>query len=183
MGMGEPLANLDRLLPALAVASSPQGLGIGQRRIRAVGHADSFTANRLSMQSDGHVIALHAGRHIKVDHRLDTERIAEGNVSAFQPILCAIEEHIAFGNVHPSHNGWPRSSAAYAQIKIAGKLGQRRFHLQLRRGSNVHVQAHVIQKWIQSGDDWRFFTLRQVVGKIKMRIHTKPGNQNIAGEQ
>lgn len=33
MGMGEPLANLDRLLPALAVASSPDGLGIGQRRI------------------------------------------------------------------------------------------------------------------------------------------------------
>jgi 23S rRNA (adenine2503-C2)-methyltransferase len=33
MGMGEPLANLDRLLPALTVASSPQGLGIGQRRI------------------------------------------------------------------------------------------------------------------------------------------------------
>lgn len=33
MGMGEPLANLDRLLPALAVASSPKGLAISQRRI------------------------------------------------------------------------------------------------------------------------------------------------------
>ena len=33
MGMGEPLANLDRLLPALAIASSPQGLGISARRI------------------------------------------------------------------------------------------------------------------------------------------------------
>jgi 23S rRNA (adenine2503-C2)-methyltransferase len=33
MGMGEPLANLDRLLPALEVASSPDGLGISQRRI------------------------------------------------------------------------------------------------------------------------------------------------------
>lgn len=33
MGMGEPLANLDRLLPALAVASNPEGLGISQRRI------------------------------------------------------------------------------------------------------------------------------------------------------
>jgi len=33
MGMGEPLANLDRLLPALAEASSPQGLGIGARKI------------------------------------------------------------------------------------------------------------------------------------------------------
>ncbi len=33
MGMGEPLANLDRLLPALEIASSPAGLGIGARRI------------------------------------------------------------------------------------------------------------------------------------------------------
>jgi 23S rRNA (adenine2503-C2)-methyltransferase len=33
MGMGEPLANLDRLLEALAVASAPDGLGISPRRI------------------------------------------------------------------------------------------------------------------------------------------------------
>ena len=33
MGMGEPLANLDRLLPALAVAQDPAGMGISQRRI------------------------------------------------------------------------------------------------------------------------------------------------------
>lgn len=33
MGMGEPLANLDRLLPALDLASDPQGLGISGRRI------------------------------------------------------------------------------------------------------------------------------------------------------
>ncbi len=33
MGMGEPLANLDRLLPALEIASDPHGLGISPRRI------------------------------------------------------------------------------------------------------------------------------------------------------
>jgi 23S rRNA (adenine2503-C2)-methyltransferase len=33
MGMGEPLANLGKLLPALEIASSPDGLGIGARRI------------------------------------------------------------------------------------------------------------------------------------------------------
>ena len=33
MGMGEPLANLDRLLPALDLASRPDGLGISARRI------------------------------------------------------------------------------------------------------------------------------------------------------
>ena len=33
MGMGEPLANVDRLLPALEYASDPKGLGISPRRI------------------------------------------------------------------------------------------------------------------------------------------------------
>jgi 23S rRNA (adenine2503-C2)-methyltransferase len=33
MGMGEPLLNLDGVLPALAVATSPDGLGIGVRRV------------------------------------------------------------------------------------------------------------------------------------------------------
>ena len=33
MGMGEPLANLDALLPALQAASNSEGLGIGVRRI------------------------------------------------------------------------------------------------------------------------------------------------------
>jgi 23S rRNA (adenine2503-C2)-methyltransferase len=33
MGMGEPLANLDHLLPALAQATNPKGLGISPRRV------------------------------------------------------------------------------------------------------------------------------------------------------
>ena len=33
MGVGEPLANLDRLLPALVIATRPDALGIGARRI------------------------------------------------------------------------------------------------------------------------------------------------------
>lgn len=33
MGMGEPMANLDGLLPALAIATHPKGLGISARRV------------------------------------------------------------------------------------------------------------------------------------------------------
>jgi 23S rRNA (adenine2503-C2)-methyltransferase len=33
MGMGEPLANLDRLLPALAMATNPEGLGMSARHV------------------------------------------------------------------------------------------------------------------------------------------------------
>src|SRR4029079_388425 len=33
MGMGEPMANLDALLEALDVATSPDGLGIGARHV------------------------------------------------------------------------------------------------------------------------------------------------------
>jgi 23S rRNA (adenine2503-C2)-methyltransferase len=33
MGMGEPLLNLDALMPALATAASPEGFGIGVRRV------------------------------------------------------------------------------------------------------------------------------------------------------
>ena len=33
MGMGEPLANLDNLVPVLALATSPQGLGISARHV------------------------------------------------------------------------------------------------------------------------------------------------------
>ena len=33
MGMGEPLMNIDALMPALAAATGPDGLGIGVRRV------------------------------------------------------------------------------------------------------------------------------------------------------
>lgn len=62
MGMGEPLANLDRLLAALAVASSPDGLGISPRRITisTVGLPQSI--DRLTEQNARYhlAVSLHA---------------------------------------------------------------------------------------------------------------------------
>jgi 23S rRNA (adenine2503-C2)-methyltransferase len=62
MGMGEPLANLDRLLEALAVASAPDGLGISPRRITisTVGLPEAI--HRLAEQESRYnlAVSLHA---------------------------------------------------------------------------------------------------------------------------
>lgn len=62
MGMGEPLANLDHLLPALDVATADAGLGISHRRITisTVGlprQLDRLTALRMNYQL---AVSLHA---------------------------------------------------------------------------------------------------------------------------
>ncbi len=65
MGMGEPLANLDRLLPALSAASAADGLGISPRRITisTVGLPDAIqrlTRENSRLQPGG--VAARAGR-------------------------------------------------------------------------------------------------------------------------
>jgi 23S rRNA (adenine2503-C2)-methyltransferase len=62
MGMGEPLANLDRLLPALAEAQDPQGLGISQRRITISTVGLPPAIDRLATANPGYhlAVSLHA---------------------------------------------------------------------------------------------------------------------------
>jgi len=62
MGMGEPLANLDRLLPALAEAQDPQGLGISQRRITVSTVGLPPGIDRLAAANPGYhlAVSLHA---------------------------------------------------------------------------------------------------------------------------
>ena len=62
MGMGEPLANLDRLLPALAVAQEPDGLGISQRRITISTVGLPPAIDRLCTKIPGYhlAVSLHA---------------------------------------------------------------------------------------------------------------------------
>ncbi len=62
MGMGEPLANLDRLLPALAVAQDPEGLGISQRRITVSTVGLPAAIDRLTAENPGYhlAVSLHA---------------------------------------------------------------------------------------------------------------------------
>jgi 23S rRNA (adenine2503-C2)-methyltransferase len=62
MGMGEPLANLDRLLPALAEAQHPDGLGISQRRITISTVGLPPAIDRLAAENPGYhlAVSLHA---------------------------------------------------------------------------------------------------------------------------
>jgi len=62
MGMGEPLANLDRLLPALAKAQDPDGLGISQRRITVSTVGLPQAIDRLTAENPGYhlAVSLHA---------------------------------------------------------------------------------------------------------------------------
>lgn len=62
MGMGEPLANLDRLLPALAVAQEADGLGISHRRITISTVGLPPAIDRLTAENPGYhlAVSLHA---------------------------------------------------------------------------------------------------------------------------
>ncbi|MEO0529460.1 MAG: 23S rRNA (adenine(2503)-C(2))-methyltransferase RlmN [Planctomycetota bacterium] len=64
MGMGEPLANLDNLLPALAEVSRPDGLGVSPRRITISTVGLPPAIRRLARSEDGSryrlAISLHA---------------------------------------------------------------------------------------------------------------------------
>jgi len=62
MGMGEPLANLDRLLPALAIAQAADGMGISQRRITISTVGLPAGMDRLVTENPGYhlAVSLHA---------------------------------------------------------------------------------------------------------------------------
>ena len=62
MGMGEPLANLDRLLPALRVAQDADGFGISHRRITISTVGLPKAIDRLTAENPGFhlAVSLHA---------------------------------------------------------------------------------------------------------------------------
>jgi 23S rRNA (adenine2503-C2)-methyltransferase len=111
MGMGEPLANLDRLLPALAAAQDPDGLGISQRRITISTVGLPPAVDRLSDLNPGYhlAVSLHAA-----DDQLRTRLVPVNQSIGIEAVLAAADryweasgrrltfEYVLLGNLNDS---------------------------------------------------------------------------------
>jgi 23S rRNA (adenine2503-C2)-methyltransferase len=76
MGMGEPLANVDRLMPALAAASAKEGLGIGVRKITISTVGLPLGIRRLAEQNCQYhlAVSLHAPNDVLRTQLMPTNR-------------------------------------------------------------------------------------------------------------
>ena len=90
MGMGEPLANLDRLLPALAAARDPDGLGISQRRITISTVGLPPAIDRLVELDSGYnlAVSLHAA-----DDELRTRLVPVNKAIGLEAVLAAADRY------------------------------------------------------------------------------------------
>ncbi|HET6879520.1 MAG TPA: 23S rRNA (adenine(2503)-C(2))-methyltransferase RlmN [Pirellulales bacterium] len=90
MGMGEPLANLDRLLPALEIASSADGLGISARRITVSTVGLPAAIDRLAeLNLHYHLaVSLHAP-----NDKLRDELVLVNKKIGIKPILAAADRY------------------------------------------------------------------------------------------
>jgi 23S rRNA (adenine2503-C2)-methyltransferase len=90
MGMGEPLANLDRLLPALAEAQHPEGLGISQRRITISTVGLPPAIDRLAAEKPGYhlAVSLHAA-----DDPLRTRLVPVNKAIGIDAVLAAADRY------------------------------------------------------------------------------------------
>ena len=92
MGMGEPLANLDRLLPALAEAQDAEGLGISQRRITISTVGLPQAMDRLCAANPGYhlAVSLHAA-----DDDLRTRLVPVNKAIGLADVMAAADRYWA----------------------------------------------------------------------------------------
>ena len=90
MGMGEPLANLDALLPALAAASADEGLGISTRRITI--STVGIPAGIRRLAKDGCPYHLAVSLHAPNDE-LRSQIVPTNRKIGIEAILAAADEY------------------------------------------------------------------------------------------
>ena len=90
MGMGEPLANLDALLPALDSIASPDGLGISARRITISTVGLPKPIRRLAEENCRYhlAVSLHAA-----DDELRNELVPANRKTGIQAVLAATDDY------------------------------------------------------------------------------------------
>jgi 23S rRNA (adenine2503-C2)-methyltransferase len=90
MGMGEPLANLDGLLPALEFASSDEGLGISARRITISTVGLPKAIDRLCAENTRYnlAVSLHAP-----NDELRTQIVPVNKSIGIAPVLAAADRY------------------------------------------------------------------------------------------
>ncbi|HEV8059737.1 MAG TPA: 23S rRNA (adenine(2503)-C(2))-methyltransferase RlmN [Gemmataceae bacterium] len=92
MGMGEPLANLENLLEALAVAGDPKGLGIGARHITISTVGLPAKIRRLAELGKQYNLAV--SLHAPTD-ALRTQIVPTNDQIGLEPILQSADEFFA----------------------------------------------------------------------------------------
>jgi len=92
MGMGEPLANLDRLLPALAWATSPEGLGISGRRVTISTVGLPAALRRLAAEKHPYhlAVSLHAP-----NDALRSQLVPVNKSAGLSDVVAAADEYFA----------------------------------------------------------------------------------------
>ena len=90
MGMGEPLANVDRLLPALELASEKKGLGISPRRITISTVGLPPAIDKLTDKGSKYhlAVSLHAP-----NDELRTQLVPVNKSIGIQPILASADRY------------------------------------------------------------------------------------------
>lgn len=94
MGMGEPLANLDNLLPALAEVSRPDGLGVSPRRITISTVGLPPAIRRLARSEDGSRYRLAISLHAPNDELRD-QIVPVNKKIGVEAIMAAADDYYA----------------------------------------------------------------------------------------
>ncbi len=92
MGMGEPLANLDRLLPALDWATNAEGLGISGRRVTISTVGLPAALRRLA--SEKHPYHLAVSLHAPND-KLRSQLVPVNKSAGLRDVVAAADEYFA----------------------------------------------------------------------------------------
>jgi 23S rRNA (adenine2503-C2)-methyltransferase len=166
MGMGEPLANLPNLVPALGEATSPTGLGIGHRRITISTVGLPPAIRRLAELDSRFQLAV--SLHAPNDH-LRTELVPVNTNIGLEAIIEAADhyfevsgrrltfEYVLLGGIndHPQHacklakllsgrlallNVIPYNPVAGLPYRAPTRAAQERF-LEILRDAGINVQV------------------------------------------